>query len=322
MGHRIAIVGATGLVGEKILQVLEEHKVTVDNLFLFATGKGKKEEFFGNEKIEVYPIDNSKIPTVDFAFFSAGVEIPRQYAPLFAEKGGIVIDNSPAFREEDNTPLVIPEINPDAIKDNDRIIANPNCSTIITLMAVYPIYKKWGVKRMVASTYQAVSGAGRDSLLDLDKKINPPKTFPFQIDKNLIPHIGKPLDNGFTTEERKMAIETRKILSDNNIKVSATCVRVPVRFSHSISLTLELERNFNLDEIRETLKSFAGIIVFDDPDSGKYPHPLLAENRDEVFVGRIRKDPIFKNGISMWVVGDNIRKGAATNAVQIAELFM
>jgi len=322
MGYKIAIVGATGLVGEKILQILEEHKIIVDDLFLFATGKGKKKEFFRNEKIDVHPIDDSEIPTVDFVFFSAGVEIPKQYAPLFAKKGSIVIDNSPAFREENSIPLIIPEINPDAIKDNDRVIANPNCSTIITLMAVYPIYKKWGVKRMIASTYQSVSGAGRDSLLDLDKQINPPKTFPFQINNNLIPYIGKPLDNGFSTEERKMLIETRKILSDNNIKVSATCIRVPVRFSHSVSLTLELERDFDLDEVKETLKSFTGVIVFDDPKNNKYPHPLLAENRDEVFVGRIREDPIFENGISMWVVGDNIRKGAATNAVQIAELLM
>lgn len=322
MGVRVAIVGATGIVGEKILAVLDERNFPVEKLFLFATGAGKTHEYFKGEKIPVNPIDKTKIPETDIAFFSAGTEIPKIYSKDFVKNGAVVIDNSPAFREDEAIPLIVPEINPEQIKKAKGIIANPNCSTIIMLLPLYPVYLRWGIKKIIASTYQSVSGAGREALLDLDKKRNPPYFFPFEIDKNIIPHIGKPLESGFSSEERKMRIETQKILSDKTIKVSATCARLPVRFGHCISVTLKLKHNFNIDDIRSEIESFTGVVVYDKPDCGKYPYPLFIEDKDEVYVGRIRIDPVFKNGLSMWIAGDNIRKGAATNAVQIAELLL
>jgi len=321
MGLKIAVVGATGLVGEKILTVLDEKNFPVDKIFLFATGKGKTQEYFKGKKIRVIPIEGSKIPETDIAFFSAGTEIPKRFAKDFEKNGARVIDNSPAFREDKKVPLIIPEINPEKVKDTKGIISNPNCSTIIMLLPLYPIYRRWGVKRIIASTYQSVSGAGREALNDLDLKRDPPLFFPFKIDKNIIPHIGKPLETGFSSEESKMLMETKKILSDKKIKVSATCIRLPVRFGHSISVTVELKREFTIEDIKKELNAFPGVVVYDKPEDSKYPYPLLVEDRDEVFVGRIRADPIFKNGLSMWIAGDNIRKGAATNAVQIAELL-
>jgi len=321
MGLKVAIVGATGLVGKKILTILDERNFPVEKIFLFATGRRRKWEYFKGGKIPVKPIETSDIPETNIAFFSAGTKIPKRYADDFIKKGAIVIDNSPAFREEKKVPLIIPEINPEKIDKTKGIIANPNCSTIIMLLPLYPIYSKWGVRRIITSTYQSVSGAGRESLLDLDKKRDPPLTFPFKIDKNIIPHIGRPLETGFSNEERKMVIETKKILSDKKIKVSATCVRVPVRFGHSISLTLELKSEFTIKEVRKTLQAFPGVVIYDNPKNSMYPYPLLAEDKDEIFVGRIRNNPLFKNGLSMWISGDNIRKGAATNAVQIAELL-
>lgn len=322
MGFKVAIVGATGLVGEKILTVLDERDFPVDKVFLFATGMGKTDEYFKKEKIEVIPFEGTKFPETDVAFFSAGTDIPKRFAKDFVNKGAIVIDNSPAFREDETIPLIIPEINPEKIKETKGIISNPNCSTIIMLLPIYPIYKRWGIKRIIASTYQSVSGAGREALFDLDKKRIPPHYFPFTIEKNIIPHIGKPLESGFSSEERKMESETKKILSDKKIKISATCVRLPVRFGHSISVTMELKSEFTLQAIKKELQVFPGVVIYDEPKNAKYPFPLLVENKDEVFVGRIRVDPVFKNGLSMWIAGDNIRKGAATNAVQIAELLL
>jgi aspartate-semialdehyde dehydrogenase len=321
MGLRVAIVGATGLVGEKILTVLEERKFPVDTLFLFATGKGKKSGIFKGKRIRVRPLNDSPIPEADIAFFSAGTKIPKRYAPLFIERGAVIIDNSPAFREDQNIPLVIPEINPHHIRKKDRIIANPNCSTIIMLMPIFPIYKRWGIKRIVVATYQSVSGAGREALFDLNYKRNPPQFFPLPIDKNVIPHIGSIKDSGFTGEERKISIETWKMLSDKTVRISATCVRLPVRVGHCISATLELKKPFTIKAMKKEIANFPGVVVYDEPRMHKYPHPLLSEGKDEVFVGRIRKDSIFKNGLSLWISGDNLRKGAATNAVQIAELI-
>lgn len=322
MGLKIGIVGATGLVGEKLLSILEERKFPVDKLYLYASGKGKKEEYFNGEKFDVKPISNNEIPEMDIAFFSAGTEIPLKYAKEFVKKGATVIDNSPAFREDDDKPLIVPEINGNSLKQTDKIIANPNCSTIIMLLPIYPIYRKWGIKRIITSTYQSVSGAGRNALEDLDKKKNPPEYFPIAIEKNIIPRIGRNLETGFSSEERKMVIETRKILSDDEIKVSATCARVPVRVGHAISVTAEIKQSFEVDTIKQELSNFKGVVVYDDPQKDRYPHPLMADDKDEVFAGRIRKDPIFNNGLSMWVCGDNLRKGAATNAVQIAELLL
>ncbi len=322
MGLRVAIVGATGLVGEKILTVLEERKFPVDTLFLFATGKGKKSELFKEKRVRVRSLNDSPIPEADIAFFSTGTKIPKRYAPLFIDRGAVVIDNSPAFREDQNIPLVIPEINPHHIQKKDRIIANPNCSTIIMLMPIFPIYKHWGIKRIIAATYQSVSGAGREALVDLNCKRNPPQFFPLPIDKNVIPQIGSIKDSGFTSEERKMSIETWKMLSDKTVRISATCVRLPVRVGHCISVTLELKKPFTIKAIKKEIAHFPGVVVYDEPRMHKYPHPLLSEGKDEVFVGRIRRDPIFKNGLSLWISGDNLRKGAATNAVQIAELII
>jgi len=321
MGLRTAIIGATGLVGEKLLTILEERNFPIDKIFLFATGKGKTNEYFRGKRIRVKPIEKTEIPEVDIAFFSAGTEIPKKFARDFVKRGAIVIDNSPVFREDKTVPLIIPEINPKAVKKTKGIIANPNCSTIIMLLPLFPIYKKWGIKRIIASTYQSVSGAGREALSDLVKKRNPPFYFPLTIERNIIPHIGKPLNSGFSGEERKMLTETQKILGDKKIKVSSTCVRVPVRFGHSISVTAELNSTFTTKEIKKELRKFNGVVVYDEPKNAMYPHPRFVEDKDEVFVGRIRIDPVFKNGLSMWIAGDNIRKGAATNAVQIAELL-
>jgi aspartate-semialdehyde dehydrogenase len=322
MAYKVAIVGATGLVGEKLLKVLEERRFPVGRLYLFATGKGKRSGFFRGSKIPVIPLRKGAIPEVDFAFFSAGTEIPLQYAPLFVKKGGVVIDNSPAFREDPKIPLVIPEINPHHIRKKDHIIANPNCSTIIMLMPVFPLYRRWGIKRIIAATYQSVTGAGRDALLDLAMKRKIPRYFPLPIYRNILPRIGEVRDTGFTSEERKMGIETWKMLSDTTIRISATCARVPVRVGHCVSATMDLSKPFNLKAVKHEIAGFKGVVVYDEPQVDKYPHPLLADDRDEVFVGRIRRDPVFKNGLSLWIAGDNLRKGAATNAVQIAELMI
>jgi aspartate-semialdehyde dehydrogenase len=322
MGIKIAIIGATGLVGEKLLTLLEERRFPVSRIYLFATGKGKKSAFFRREQIPVKSLQKAKIPEVQFAFFSAGTEIPKQFARNFVQRGAVVIDNSPAFREDPKVPLVIPEINPQHIKKGDHIIANPNCSTIIMLMPVYPLYRRWGIRRLITSTYQSVTGAGRDALLDLAMKRKIPKFFPLPIHRNVIPAIGSIRDSGFTSEERKMSIETWKMLSDKSIKIGATCVRVPVRVGHCISVTLELNKHFNLKAVKQEMAKFPGVTVYDDSKHSKFPYPLLADDKDEVFVGRIRRNPVFKNGLSLWIAGDNLRKGAATNAIQIAELML
>jgi aspartate-semialdehyde dehydrogenase len=322
MGFRIAIIGATGLVGEKLLKLLAERAFPVSSIYLFATGKGKKSAFFGSEQIQVRTLHKGKIPEVHFAFFSAGTDIPKQYARKFVQRGAVVIDNSPAFREDPHIPLVIPEINPHHIQKKHRIIANPNCSTIIMLMPLFPLYKQFGIRRIIAATYQSVTGAGRDALLDLAMKRKIPKYFSLPIHRNVIPHIGSVRDTGFTSEERKMSIETWKMLSDKSVKISATCARVPVRVGHCISATLELNQPFNLKAIRQAMAAFPGVVVYDDMQQNRFPYPLLADDKDEVFVGRIRRDPVFKNGLSLWIAGDNLRKGAATNAIQIAELVV
>ena len=322
MAYRIAIVGATGLVGEKLLKILEERKFPVSGLYLFATGKGKKTGIFRGKQIPVKTLLRAKIPEIHFAFFSAGIDMPKQFSRQFVQRGAVVIDNSPAFREDPHIPLIIPEINPHHIQKKHRIIANPNCSTIIMLMPLFPLYKRYGIKRIIAATYQSVTGAGRDALLDLAMKRKIPEYFSLPIHRNVIPYIGSIQDSGFTNEERKMRIETWKMLSDKTIKISATCARVPVRVGHCVSVTLELNKPFDLKAIRYEMARFSGVVVYDDTQNNKFPYPLLADDKDEVFVGRIRRDPVFKNGLSLWIAGDNLRKGAATNAVQIAELMI
>ena len=320
---RIAVVGATGMVGRMFLKVLEEKQLPVDEYVLFASKRsaGSTVEFMGKECIIEELNENSFDSKFDIALFSAGGETSLKYAPIAASKGCIVIDNSSAWRMDKDVPLVVPEVNPEEIFNHKGIIANPNCSTIQAVVALKPLHDKYKIKRIVYSTYQAVSGAGQQGYMDLENGIKgeSPKKFPYPIFGNCIPHIDVFLDNGYTKEEIKMINETKKILKDDDLKITATTVRVPVFHGHSESINVEFEKDFELDELKQTLASFNGIILEDDIKNNVYPMAITAENKDEVFVGRIRRDESVKSGINMWVVADNIRKGAATNAVQIAE---
>ncbi len=320
---RVAVVGATGMVGNMFLKVLEEKKLPVDEYVLFASGrsKGKTIKFMGKDyQINVLD-ENSFDDKFDYALFSAGGSTSLKYAPIAASKGCIVIDNSSAFRMDKDVPLVVPEVNSEDIFCNKGIIANPNCSTIQAVVPLKPLHDKYVIKRIVYSTYQSVSGAGVKGFNDLKDGINniAPKKFPYPIFSNCIPHIDDFLENGYTKEEMKMINETRKILHDDNIQITATTVRVPVYYSHSESINVEFENAFDLDELKETLSNFNGIILEDDIKNNIYPMAINAEGKDEVFVGRIRRDFSVESGINMWVVADNIRKGAATNAIQILE---
>jgi aspartate-semialdehyde dehydrogenase len=323
----IAIVGATGVVGRKFLEVLEERKIPVKNLVLFASEKsvGIKISFQG-KKYSVIALTekNVGLNPVDYALFSAGSDVSLTFAPLFAKMKTLVIDNSAAWRMDKNVPLVVPEVNPEAAKKHQFIIANPNCSTIQAVVAIKPLHDAFVLKRMVIATYQAVSGAGSKGLHDLIEKLPTGKTtkFPYQIYENVIPHIDIFLDNGNTKEEEKIIHETRKIMGIPNLPISSTAVRVPVKNGHSEVINLEFEKPFQLNQLIATLKQAPGIIVQDDPSKKIYPMPLMVDGKDEVYVGRIRRDDSIKNGLNMFVVGDNLRKGAATNAIQILELFI
>ena len=325
--YNVAIVGATGNVGRKILSILEERNFPVKNLYLFASKKsaGKKMNFKGNEYIvEETCEENIKSKKLDFALFSAGGDTSLKFAPIFAENGAVVIDNSSAWRMDPKVPLVVPEVNPEDIKWNNGIIANPNCSTIQAMPVLKAIHDKYGLKRVIYSTYQAVSGAGMQAIKDLEdgQKGIAPKKFPKPIAGNVLPHIDVFLDNGYTKEEMKMINETRKILHLDDLKVTATTARVPVLNSHSESINIELLKPFELSDIFKTLEEAKGVTICDDVENLKYPTPLEASDKDDVFVGRIRRDFSIDNGLNLWVVADNIRKGAALNAVQIAELMI
>lgn len=316
--YKLAIVGATGLVGRTVIKVLEERNLPIEKYTLFASKKsaGKKLTISGKEYIVKELNENSFDEGFDYAIFSAGAEISKKYAPIAASKKCIVIDNSSYFRMDKNIPLVVPEVNfEDALKNNG-IIANPNCSTIQAMLPIKAL-EKFEIKRIVYSTYQACSGAGRRGLLDLKNKTK--EKFPYQIYDNCLPHIDDFLENGYTKEEMKMINETRKILHKPNLRITATTVRVPVTNSHSESINIEFEKEFNIEEVINLLNNFPNIIVYDNPKANKYPLAQIANNHDEVFVGRIRRDESVKSGINIWVVADNIRKGAATNAVQILE---
>ncbi|MDI3508306.1 MAG: aspartate-semialdehyde dehydrogenase [Clostridiales bacterium] len=312
------------MVGRKFLQVLEERQLPVENYYMFASARsaGKQLEFMGNtytvEELTEANIINKKI---DIALFSAGSGTSLEFAPKFAAHGAVVIDNSAAWRMDDSVPLVVPEVNPHDISWHHGIIANPNCSTIQAVVALKPLHDLYKIKRIVYSTYQAVSGAGMGGYNDLKNGINgePPKKFPYPIAGNCIPHIDVFLPNGYTKEEMKMVNETRKILGDNSLKITATTVRVPVYYGHSESINVEFYNEFDLDELRDALSHAPGIVVMDDPANNIYPMPILVEDKDEVFVGRIRRDESVESGVNLWVVADNIRKGAATNTVQIAQ---
>ncbi|MEG1415555.1 MAG: aspartate-semialdehyde dehydrogenase [Clostridium sp.] len=327
MGVKLAVVGATGMVGRTFLQVLKERNFPIDELYLFSSARsaGEVMEYDGKEYTVEELKEDSFDRGIDIALFSAGGDTSKEFAPIAASKGCIVVDNSSAWRMDKEVPLVVPEVNPEDIKWNKGIIANPNCSTIQAVVALKPLEDKYKIKRVIYSTYQAVAGAGVAGYTDLEEgSLNgtAPKKFQHQIAYNLIPHIDVFMDNGYTKEEMKMVLETQKILHRDDIKVTATTVRVPVYYGHSESINLEFENSFEVDEAREVLSSAKGIVVIDNPSKNEYPMPAMLAGRDEVFVGRIRRDESVDNGLNMWVVADNIRKGAATNAVQIAELLI
>ncbi|GIV29911.1 MAG: aspartate-semialdehyde dehydrogenase [Bacteroidia bacterium] len=321
---KIAVVGATGLVGQEMLRVLEEFNFPVTEFLPVASEKsiGKKINFNGKEHT-VISVQDAIRQKPDIALFSAGSKTSLEFAPLFAQQSTYVIDNSSAFRMDADKPLVVPEINAHVLKKSDKIIANPNCSTIQMLMVLHPLHQAFKIKKIIVSTYQAVTGTGAKALQQLmeerqgKKPENPAYLYP--IDLNLIPQIDVFLENDFTKEEMKMHNETRKILNDNSIQVNATCVRVPVIGGHSESVYVEFEKNFEVEEVRQILNHTKGVIVQDDVKNSVYPMPLFVHKKNEVFVGRIRKDFSNPKALNLFIVADNLRKGAATNAVQIAE---
>ena len=323
---KIAIIGATGLVGNKMLQVLKEQKLRFDEIILAASEKSTgKKILFQDKELTVISVEQAIEKKPDIAIFSAGADASLKYAPVFAANGTYVIDNSSAWRKDPNVPLVVPEINASDIKKENHIIANPNCTTICMLMALAPLHKKFKAKRLVISTYQSVSGSGHKGLNQLAleqkgmKSDNP--AYPCQIHENVIPHGGNFLDNDYTAEEEKLVFETNKILH-SDIAVTATVVRVPVYGGHSESVNVEFENQFDLDDIKSILSNAPGVAVCDNPAENLYPTPVMAYDKDEVFVGRIRRDFSIDKGLNLWVVSDNIRKGAATNAVQIAKYII
>ena len=321
--YKIALVGATGLVGRTAIKVLEEYNLPISEIAFFASERsaGSKIKFNGKDYTVRELVDTSFDEGFDFAIFSAGSDVAKHFAPIAASKGCVVVDNSSAFRMEDNIPLVVPEVNSEEIKNNHGIIANPNCSTIQAVVPLKVLDDKYKIKRIVYSTYQAVSGAGQKGVDDLQNglKGESPKKFPYQIVNNCLPHIDVFLDNGYTKEEMKMINETRKILKRPDLKITATAVRVPVINSHSESINVEFENDFDLNELVETLKNAEGIVVVDNPEKNSYPLATQASGHNEVFVGRIRRDESVPYGINFWDVADNIRKGAAANAVQIVK---
>ena len=333
-GKHIALVGATGAVGQEMLDCLEEREFPITELTLLASSRsaGKKISFRGN-LIKVKELTHESFAGVDVALFSAGGDLSLEYAPSAAAAGAIVIDNSSAFRMDPDVPLVVPEINPAAAHDPAKgIIANPNCTTIITLMALYPLHKLYGLRSVIASSYQAVSGSGAQGIIELDDQIKVlgaggevtdvmKNVYPHQIASNVIPHVDSFTENGYTKEELKMLNESRKILDLPDLKVTCTCVRVPVHRSHSVSVTAEFEKAVDVTEARAVFSNYPGINAKDDPENSLYPVPLDTTKKDDCLVGRIRKDMVFNNALALLVVGDQVRKGAALNAVQIAELI-
>lgn len=323
---KIVLVGATGLVGGVMRKVLEERGFGDCEFIPAASAKsvGKTVTFAGKE-CKIVSVDDAIAAVPDFAIFSAGSGPSLQYAPLFAKNGTVVIDNSSAWRSYPEIPLVVPEINGDVITAEDRIIANPNCSTIVMLMALAPLHAKYKIKRIVVSTYQSITGTGMKAVNQLTKERageECEKAYPYQIDLNLFPHGGSFEDNGYTTEETKLLNETRKILRDPEIQVTSTVVRVPVMGGHSEAVNVEFYNEYDIKEVYDLLNNMPGLVVQDDPANNIYPMPWFAHEKDEVFVGRVRRDYTQTKTLNLWVVGDNLRKGAATNAVQIAQYII
>lgn len=323
---KIAVVGATGLVGSVMLKVLEERNFPVTELIPVASEKsvGKEIQFKG-KSFKIHSMQAAIDAKPAIALFSAGGSTSLEWAPKFAEVGTFVIDNSSAWRMNPDNKLIVPEINADEIRVNDKIIANPNCSTIQMVLALNPLHLKNRIKRVVVSTYQSVTGTGVKAVQQMDNErqgVAGEMAYKYKIDKNVIPQIDVFMDNDYTKEEMKMVMETKKIMRDQNIAVTATCVRIPTTGGHSESVNIEFENEFDIDEIKKTLSEAAGIIVQDLPEAFIYPMPLFAHDKDEVFVGRIRRDESKANCLNMWIVADNLRKGAATNAIQIAEYLL
>ncbi len=327
-GYKVAIVGATGLVGQEFIKVLEQREFPIDSIQLFASDRSSgKKLFVTHEEIEVKETVPESFKGIDIALFSAGAEISRYFSPIAAQSGAVVIDNSAAFRMEPTVPLVVPEVNPEDIKWHKGIIANPNCSTIQIVVALYPLHKANPIKRIIVDTYQAVSGNGSPAVDELtaqarqvlDGQNTIPHVFPHQIAFNVLPEIDVFLDNDYTKEEWKMLEETRKIMHADDIAISATCVRVPVFTGHSEAVNVEFSHPMSPEEAKHILAQAPGVKVLDDPTVSLYPQPWSAVGTDEVFIGRIRRDASHTNGLVMWIVADNLRKGAALNAIQIAE---
>ena len=324
--YNVAVVGATGLVGQTFLKVLKERNFPVENLYLYASARsaGKVINWEGKDYTVIELKDENIKDDIDVALFSAGGGISKEFAPKFRDKGAVVVDNSSAWRMDKDIPLVVPEANPEALKNHGGIIANPNCSTIQVMPILKVLQDKYGLKRVVYSTYQAVAGAGKKGLDDLENNLQgkPSTNFPHQIAFNALPHIDVFLENGYTKEEEKMINETKKILNLPDLKVTATCVRIPVKFGHGVSVNVELERPFELEDVVKAFEEKEGVIVQNDGKNKVYPMPITAQDTDEVYVGRIRRDDTVDNGLNLWIVADNIRKGAATNTIQIAETLI
>ena len=324
---KIAVVGATGLVGREMLTVLVERGFDKEEIIASASPKsvGKKIEF-GSSTLTVCSVEDAIKARPQYAIFSAGAAASRQYAPLFAEVGTTVIDNSSAWRKDANKPLVVPEINIDTVKAGDRIIANPNCSTIQMVLALSALQREYGIRRLVIATYQSITGTGIKAVRQLEAEERGEKplemAYHYGIHRNLFPHGGDFQEDGYTTEEQKLVDETRKIFGDPSIQITATVVRVPVVGGHSEAVNVELCKDYDLDEVRRLIAATPGVILYDNPAENKYPMPILSHHRDEVWVGRLRRDFSQPNSLNMWVVADNIRKGAATNAVQIMEALI
>jgi aspartate-semialdehyde dehydrogenase len=329
--YNVAIAGATGAVGETFLKILEERNFPIKNLKLLASKRsfGKKIKFKDRE-YTVEELTHDSFKDVDIALFSAGASRSLEFAPSAVKAGALVIDNSSAFRMDEDVPLVVPEVNPDDAFKSKGVIANPNCTTIIMVVALKPLYDYSKIKRVVVSSYQSASGAGAQAMEELiqqtkdwanNREIKVEK-FQYQLLFNVIPHIDKFMENGYTKEEMKMFNETRKIMGDNSIKVSATCVRVPVLSAHSEAVTVETESEITVEKARELFQNAKGIKLLDNPEKNEYPMPLFVAGKDDCYVGRIRKDISAENSLNFWVVGDQLRKGAALNAIQIAELFI
>ncbi len=320
---KIAVVGATGMVGQVMIKVLEERNFPVSQLIPAASERSVgKEVSFKGKAVRIVSVKDAVESKPEFAIFSAGATTSKEWAPLFAMNGTVVVDNSSYWRMDKNVPLIVPEINSHAIKKGDRIIANPNCSTIQMVMALAPLHSKYKINRLVVATYQSVTGTGVKAVMQMENEragIKGDMAYAHPIDKNCFPHGGSFQPDGYTTEEQKLLDETRKILEDQTIQVTATVVRIPVVGGHSEAVNIEFENDFNIEDVKKLIGQFPGVVIFDNPSENQYPMPIMAHNRDEVFVGRIRRDHSREKCLNLWIVSDNIRKGAATNAIQIAE---